>query len=113
MKEKGKKRLKYSAIIIGTIIVLLYFVLSLIESSEKVIAVLILLPVLVWPYVAYKYTRQAAVMSFVIAAVAVIWFAIDFLLIRTHQQLWHIPLFIVIAPLPAVVLGWMLLVSTK
>ena len=100
--------LKNTTLVIASIIILLYLILSLIESTAKLITLLILLPVIIWAFIAWKYPKQAAIMAFLIAFVTIIWFAIDFLLLRTQRVYWHIPIFILIAPLPAIIVGYIL-----
>jgi len=99
-------RLKNITLSISIIIILLYLVLSLIESESKLITVLILLPVIIFPYISWKYEKQAAVMAFVICGITIVWFAIDFFFLRIQRQYWHIPLFLLIAPIPAFVVGY-------
>ena len=106
---KKLRQLKNSALAVGAIIILLYLILGLIESRSKLITFIILLPVLAWPYIAYKYEKQAAIMAIVIGSILILWFIIDFFVLRIQRQYWHIPVFILIAPLPAFVLAWMLL----
>ncbi|MBR9691337.1 hypothetical protein GOV06_00980 [Candidatus Woesearchaeota archaeon] len=100
--------LKNSAVVIGSAVILLYLVMSLIESTSKLVSFTILLPVLIWPYVAYKQEKNASIMAFIIGAIVVIWFIIDFAFLRIERLYWHIPLFILIAPLPAFVMSYML-----
>ena len=110
MKPETLKRIILN---IGTAIILLYLILVLIESQNRIISFIILIPILIWPYLAYRYEKQAAIFAFMIGIIVMVWFAIDFNFIRTEKIFWHIPVFLIIAPLPAFVLAWLLLVFMK
>jgi len=102
------KNIKKTVLIIGSIIILLYLVLGLIESQSKIITFFVLIPLLAWPYIVWKKELAAAIFSFTVGWITILWFLIDFLFLRTERLAWHIPVFILIAPLPAFVLGYML-----
>ncbi len=102
------KWIKNTAIGIGSAVILLYFILGLIEGRSKVITVLLLLPLFAWPYLAYRYEKYAIRMAIAVGIIAIIWFAVDFIFLRIERFYWHIPVFILIAPLPAFTLAWML-----
>ncbi|MBD3354970.1 hypothetical protein GF361_03215 [Candidatus Woesearchaeota archaeon] len=99
-------RLKNITLSISIIVILLYLTLSLIESESKLVSIMILLPVIIFPYIAWKYEKQASIISFLIGSITMIWFAIDFIFLRIQRQYWHIPLFLLIAPLPAFIIGY-------
>ncbi len=99
-------RLKNITLSISIILILLYLILSLIESGSKLVSILILLPVLIFPYIAWKYEKQASIIAFLIGFITIIWFAVDFIFLRIQRQYWHIPLFLLIAPLPAFIVGY-------
>jgi hypothetical protein len=100
--------LKNITLIIAAIIILLYLILGLIESAMKLLPVIVLVPILFWIFIAFKYERQASVMAYMIAGITILWFVIDFAFLRTQRVYWHIPMFILIAPLPAIAAGYIL-----
>jgi hypothetical protein len=106
--KKGLKILKNTVLAAGSIIILLYIILALIESTTKIISIIILLPIAVWPFIAMKNARQASIMATTIGAITIIWFIIDFVVLRAERVYWHIPLFLLIAPLPAFALGYLM-----
>jgi hypothetical protein len=107
------RKLKNITLAIGTVIILLYLILSWSESITKIIPLIILIPVLVWPFLAWHDARQAYIMALTIGIITIIWFIIDFFVLRIHQEYWHIPVFILIAPLPAFILAYMMWVYHK
>ncbi|MEE9525088.1 MAG: hypothetical protein V3V78_00595 [Candidatus Woesearchaeota archaeon] len=113
MKVRNLPKLKNWSLSIGIIIILLYLILSLVESEHKFVSFIVLIPVLIWPYVAYKHERQAGIMAFVVGSITIVWFVIDFLFLRADRLYWHIPMFLLIAPLPAFLLGWIFLYYSK
>ena len=102
------RNLKKTVLISGSIIIFLYILLGLIESRSRFVTLIILLPLLAWPYIIWKYELDAAIFSFAIGCITIIWFAIDFVILRAERIAWHIPVFIIIAPLPGFLLGWMI-----
>ena len=102
------KNIKKTALIGGSIIILLYLILGLIESTSKISTFFILVPLLVWPYIVWRYEPEASIFSIAIGCITILWFVIDFLILRAEMVFWHVPVFVLIAPLPAFLIGWML-----
>ena len=108
MMLRTYKKLKNISLIIGAVIVLLYLVLSLIESSAKLFALIVLTPIIIWMLIAIKHEREAAIMANLTGVIIIIWFIIDYTILRYERLWWHIPVFILIAPLPAFAIGYIL-----
>ena len=108
------KTLKVFAILFGSIFCLMHYVFTVAEAGDWWwAAAIILIPLLIWPFIAWRWENVGAWIAFIFGIILIGITIADIVVNNSSASLRGIIGFIVIVLLPFVLSGGLLLYSTK
>lgn len=106
----GKKIIRVIIIVLGFLLAGLYTILTNSEIESLALLGLYLLPIVIWPFVAYRWPYIGAAVAFVFGFALTAVFLNDFLA-RSAPAARDLLVFIGIVPVPAVIISGLLIYS--